>query len=209
MDRRDNQDVEKQKQVFGPSAAPSTDAREKVSFFVEEEGNKYRLPYQIIKKVTFRNLNQAELKDIPYSARLQYRLLLFDAVIKAKVDYHKKFIRIIYNPVGADNIKEKISREQLIEFMKGEGVTVSTDPANMKETDYDYYKEMYAYAYFSPSIREAPPYGWTKEQWKKEKADKEKKKYRQEHPNFLDKLILKVKRSPAQKGKKVGMSLHP
>ncbi len=203
MDRRDNQQVETTKQVFGPQ----TDVKEgeKDSNFVEENGKKFRMPYKMIKKVTFSNLDQKELIDIPHCARLQYRLLLFDAVIKAKVDYHKKFIRIIYNHAEADNNREKMGRKQLVDFMAGEGVHVKTDDMNMVEEDYDYYKELYAYAYFSPSIREAPPYGWTREQWKQEKVRQEKAKYRMEHPTFFDKLFGKNK----PKVKKDGLKLHP
>ncbi len=208
MDRRDGEDVDKQKQVFGPSAEQS--AEEKKSHFINEEGKNYRMPYKIIRKATFKNLDQKQLIDIPHSARLQYRLLLFDAVIKAKVDFHKKFIRIVYNPPDADNIREKMSRDQLIAFLSSEGVTVHSDPANMEEVDYDYYKELYSYAYFSPSIRESPPYGWTKEEWKKEKERVEKMKYRQEHPTITDKIFTRIfgAKNPAQK-KSSGMTLHP
>ncbi len=202
MDRRDNQQVEKQTQLEQESQMAKGE-----SHFVIEDGKSFRMPYTIIKKVVFSNLDQSELIDIPHCARLQYRLLLFDAVIKAKVDYHKKFIRIIYNHPEAANIKEKISRDKLIEFMASEGVHVKNDPNNMEETDYDYKKELYDYAYFSPSIREAPPYGWTREEWKRHKADEEKRKYRIEHPSILDKILGKDK--PKEKKKDSGMKLHP
>lgn len=207
MDRRDSQKVEEQKQVFGPSAGHSGEQKE--SSFVTEDGKHYRMPYKIIKKVTFKNLDQRQLIDLPHSARLQYRLLLFDAVIKAKVDFHKKFIKIVYNPLEADNIKEKMSRDQLIEFLKAEGVTVSTDPANIEEADYDYYKELYSYAYFPPSIREAPPYGWSKELWKKEKERVAKEKYRKEHPTTLDKFFMRLKGTKNPEPKKTGLTPHP
>ena len=80
MDARSQEEITKQK-VF-----EQENADEKDSNFVMEDGDPYRMPYKIVKQVTFKNLDQKELKDIPYSARLQYRLLLFDAVIKAKVD---------------------------------------------------------------------------------------------------------------------------
>lgn len=203
MDRRDNQQVEKAKETFGPGASEES-GEEKESYFIEEEGKKFRMPYRIIKKVTFKNLDQGELKDIPYSARLQYRLLLFDAVIKAKVDYHKKFIRIIYNNTEADNIREKISREKLIEFLTTEGVHVKTDQENMEEEDYDYHKELYSYAYFPPSIREAPPYGWTREEWKREKERQEREKYKQEHPGIITRLFGKKDKKQGS-----GVKLHP
>ncbi len=204
MDRRDNQQVEKATETFGPGATDSG-GEGKGSLFIEEDGKKFRMPYKMIKKVTFKNLDSKELIDIPYSARLQYRLLLFDAVIKAKVDYHKRFIRIIYNNPEADNIREKISRKQLIEFLEGEGVHVKTDHENMEETDYDYFKELYSYAYFPQSIREAPPYGWTREEWKAEQERQERKKYKEEHPGALAKLLGKRK-SQKQKSE---AKLHP
>lgn len=202
MDRRDSQEVEKAKQIEQESQQDTGE-----SFFVVEDGKKFRMPYKIIRKVTFSNLDQAELRDIPYCARLQYRLLLFDAVIKAKVDFHKRFIRIVYNNPEADNIREKISRDKLIEFLASEGVHVKTDHANMVEEDYDYKKELYDYAYFPPSIREAPPYGWTREEWKKHKEEEEKKRYRMEHPTMIDKLLGRDKKKEKKKGS--GMKLHP
>ncbi len=202
MDRRDNQQVEKTKEL-----EQEGQMKEGSSHFITEDGKQYRMPYTIIKKVIFKNLDQKELQDIPHSARLQYRLLLFDAVIKAKVDFHKKFIRIVYNHPEANNIKEKISRQKLIEFLANEGVHVNEAPENFEETDYDYQKELYNYAYFPPSIREAPPYGWTKEEWKRHKEEEEKKKYRMEHPTMLDKLLGLNKKKDVKKGS--GMKLHP
>jgi hypothetical protein len=216
MDRRDNQQIEKTKEleetkteeaVVQESMDPQSERARGVSHFIEENGIKFRMPYTIIKKLTFKNLDQNELIDIPHVARLQYRLLLFDAVVKAKVDYHKRFVRIIYNPPNADNIKEKISRAKLIEFLAGEGVHVSELPENVEEVDYDYQKELYDYAYFSPSIREAPPYGWTREEWKKEKERKEKEKYRMEHPTMLDKILGRDKKKEQKKSS--GLKLHP
>ncbi len=213
MDRRDNQQIEKTKELEeaksetedSGQADPGSERARGVSHFIEEGGKRFRMPYTIIRKVTFSNLDQNELIDIPHVARLQYRLLLFDAVIKAKVDYHKKFIRIIYNPPEADNIKEKISRAKLIEFLAGEGVHVSEAKENMEEVPYDYQKELYNYAYFPPSIREAPPYGWTREEWKKHKAEEEKARHRMEHPTAIDKILGRDK--PKKKGS--GFKLHP
>ncbi len=213
MDRRDNQQIEKTKELEeakgeaeSSDANPDSERSRGVSHFIEEDGKKYRMPYTIIKKVTFSNLEDKELIDIPHAARLQYRLLLFDAVIKAKVDYHKRFIRIIYNPPEADNIKEKISRAKLIEFLAGEGVHVNEASENMVEEPYDYQKELYNYAYFPPSIREAPPYGWTRAEWKKRQAEEAKEKHRVEHPTAIDKVLGRHK--PKEK-KSSGLKLHP
>ena len=206
MDRRDNQQVEKQ-ESFEQQGEAIQESSEKESYFIQENGKNFRMPYKMIKKVTFTNLDSKELIDIPHCARLQYRLLLFDAVIKAKVDFYKRFIRIIYNPLEADNIREKISREKLIEFMANEGVHVKTDKEDMEEVDYDYKKELYDYAYFSPTIREAPPYGWTREEWKREQERQAKEKYRMEHPTLLDKILGKNKKKEQKKGS--GLKLHP
>jgi hypothetical protein len=190
MDRRDTKEVALNKQVFGPQVEASETQEGEMSW-VEESGKLYRMPYKMIKQVVFSELDKNELKDIPYSARLQYRLLLMEPVLKAKVAFHKRFIRIIYNPTGADNIKPKISREQLIKFLADEGVHVRQD--KIEERDYDYYKEFYQYAYFPKSIREAPPYGWTKEEWQKQKEKLAKQQYRKEHPTVLDRIRTALK----------------
>src|SRR5580700_4433856 len=109
--------------------------------YVVEDGKQYRVPYKIIKKATFTNVKKEELIDIPHAARLQYRLMLMDPVIKATVDYVKCKISILYNPREADNIREKISLEELTEFLSKQGVNVSAVQGdNTIIEDYDYYK---------------------------------------------------------------------
>jgi len=159
-----------------------------------------RMPYRKIKMVTFTNINKEELKDVSHAARLQYRLLLLDAVIKAWVNYAKGQISIIYNPVGADNIREKISLDDLISFLEHEGIHI--DRNSMKERDFDYIEEFYSYAFNPKVIREHPPYGMSEEEWKVRKVKleeeakeaKEKKlekfrewqkKYKEEHKDIL------------------------
>ncbi|MFP3279204.1 MAG: hypothetical protein RXP92_02760 [Candidatus Micrarchaeota archaeon] len=159
-----------------------------------------RMPYRKIKMVTFTNIKKEELKDVSHAARLQYRLMLLDAVIKAWVNYAKGQISIIYNPVGADNIREKISLEDLISFLEHEGVHI--DRSNMKERDFDYVEEFYSYAFNPKVIREHPPYGMSNEEWKARKAKLEEeakearekklkefrewqKKYKEEHKDIL------------------------
>src|SRR5271155_3800014 len=80
--------------------------------YVVENGEKFRVPYKIIKKVIFTELKKEELIDIPHAARLQYRLMLLDPVIKATVDFTKSKISILYNPREAENIREKISIDE-------------------------------------------------------------------------------------------------
>ncbi|MGC8648655.1 MAG: hypothetical protein ACP5UN_00305 [Candidatus Micrarchaeia archaeon] len=133
--------------------------------YVEEDGKKYRMPYKLIKKIKFNNLDPKELIDIAHCARLQYRLLNFDAIIKAKIEFVKKSIDIIYNPPDADNKKAKMSKEDIIKFLNQQGI--HPKPENIEERDFDYYKEFYSKAYFPESIRHAIPYGWKKEEYEK------------------------------------------
>ncbi|MGI0134522.1 MAG: hypothetical protein ACREBW_06160, partial [Candidatus Micrarchaeaceae archaeon] len=137
--------------------------------YVTENGQRFRVPYRMIKKVIFTDLKKEEIIDVPHAARLQYRLMLLDPVIKAIVNFNKQRITVIYNPRTADNAKEKISLEEVIEILAKQGVNV--DRAHIEETDYDYYKDLYTYASLPPSIRERPPYGYTLEEWKKMKPE--------------------------------------
>ena len=134
-------------------------------FEESEEGKKYRIPYHIIKRAVFSNLKKEELIDVQHSARLQYRLMLLESVIKAIVDFNDLEITVMYNPTGADNNSAKMSIEQLTEFLAQEGV--HADQGGVKNEDYDYYKHFYSYAYSSPSIRKSAPYSYTLDEWKR------------------------------------------
>src|SRR5580700_1080029 len=112
---------------------------------VMEDGKPIRVPYSMVKEVIFTNLSEIELRDIEHSARLQYRLLLMDPVLKAKVEFIRKKIIITYNPTGAENRKEKISQRELVEFLAKEGVHVNID--YIAERDVDYYNEIYKYQF--------------------------------------------------------------
>lgn len=142
--------------------------------YVEEQGARYRMPYRMVKEVTFEGVSQQDLIDLEHAARLQYRLLLLDPVIKAWVNFTKRHIIVIYNPMGADNIREKISLDELVQFLDNEGVHV--DRNNARERDYDYYREFYSYAFNPKEIREHPPYGYTLEQWRKMRPAWERKR---------------------------------
>jgi hypothetical protein len=133
--------------------------------FVFEEGKKYRIPYHLIKKAVFSSLKKEDLIDIPHSARLQYKLMLLDPVIKAIVDFNELKISVIYNPTEADNHGAKMNVEQLTDFLAQEGVYVNQ--GSTKNEDYDYYQQFYSYAYSSPRIRKSAPYSYTLEEWKK------------------------------------------
>jgi hypothetical protein len=114
------------------------------------------VPYKIIKKAMF-EVDKKDLIDAQHGARLQYNLLKLDPVIKAKVEYNKALITIIYNPKSADNDKKKTDLTELKEFLEKEGI--KTGNAKISEQDYDYYKEFYSYAFSPKQVRYHPPYG--------------------------------------------------
>ena len=126
----------------------SLDAASLENQYIEENGNKFRVPYRIVRQAVFSKVKQAELKDLEHAARLQYRLMLNDAVLKARVHYARGTITIIYNPPNANNLREKISLEGLKELLAKEGVHV--DSASTVDADYDYYKNFYSYAFNPP-----------------------------------------------------------
>ncbi len=176
----------------------------------DEEGNKYRMPYRNVKEAVITGISKDELIDMPHAARVQYRLLLMDAVIRAKVEFVKGRITIFYNPRTATNRKEKISLEELIEFLAKEGIHV--DKKNIKERDIDYYEEIYKTQFNPKEIRDHPPYGVSMKEWKemkpkwKEKVkegNKEKlerflrwqKEYEQLHPEVFGKAESSSKKS--------------
>ena len=140
---------------------------------IEYNGKTYRVPYKMVREVVFSNLDSGDLTDIEHSARLQYRLLLLDSVLKAKVEFTWKRITVTYNPREATNRKEKTSRDEIIAFLGKEGVTV--DLRHISERDVDYVREIYSYQFEPATIREHAPYGYTIQEWKKMKPEWEKK----------------------------------
>lgn len=176
--------------------------------YVEENGNKFRMPYKMVKEVIFNSVRKEELIDIEHAARLQYRLLLNDAILRAKVEFVKQRITLTYNPIDSETSKPKISVEGIAEMLAAEGVHL--DLGARTERDVDYYKEIYSYQFNPPSIREHAPYGYTLDEWRKmkpeyqrKKAEYEKKKlekfeafqegYAQEHPDFAKQAGIEVK----------------
>ncbi len=150
---------------------------------VEEDGNTYRMPYRKIREVVFSNVSKRDLIDLPHAARLQYRLMLMDSVLRAKVEFVKQSITIAYNPAGAENRKEKASLADLVDFLAKEGVHVSA--ANAKEREFDYYEEIYKAQFNPKEIRNHPPYGVSREEWAKTKPEW-KSKVKQYDKNKLD-----------------------
>lgn len=159
MDRRDNEPSEN-----GFIKDLKTEEKE-YNDKVEYNGKVYRVPYRMIKEVVFSGLDSSELKSIENCARLQYRLLLMDAVLKAKVEFVKNRITITYNPQSAQNRKEKTSREELISFLEKEGVSMNA--SHVQERDVDYFEEIYKPQFEPATIREHAPYGYSREEWKK------------------------------------------
>ncbi len=170
MNKNDEPSANRYKQDLMSLRSAGAEATEN---YVEENGVRFRLPYKIIKHVVFSNVSKHDMLDQEHAARLQYRLLLLEPVIKAYVEFAKERITVIYNPRSAGNIREKMSLDELIGFLAKEGIQI--DSGAVVERDYDYYKEFYSYAFNPKVIREHAPYGYTDEQWKKMKPGWEKK----------------------------------
>lgn len=168
MDRRENA-PEESGFVKDLKAEAEADYDDKVEY----NGKVYRVPYRMVKEVVFSGIPSQELKDMEHSARLQYRLLLLDSVLKAKVEFIRGRITITYNPEGAANRKEKISLSQLKEFLEKEGVRASGHESS--ERDVDYFEEIYKYQFEPATIREHAPYGYTMQEWKRMKPEWEAK----------------------------------
>jgi len=221
MDHRENQEQNTYQKELEQEKAHHEEYDDKVMI----DGHPFRIPYKIIQEVTWSNVKKEEMKSLEYAGRLQYRLMLLEPVIRAKVEFTKQKITIIYNPKTSHNRKEKISLEELMEFLGKEGVHVQSNPK--EERDFDYVNEMYKYQFDPPSIRERPPYGYTMEEWKKMKKEygvkleegkqkgREKfaawqQNYAEKYPNVLaDKITAKPNVKPTlmqkifgKKGKK-------
>lgn len=146
------------------------------------DGKPYRVPYKMVKEIEFSNVKKEEMIDLEHAGRLQYRLMLMDTVLRAKVEFIKQKITIVYNPTTAQNNKPKITKEELISFLAKEGVKI--DPKSMVENDFDYFKEMYSYHYNPPAIRERPPYGYTMDEWRKMRDEYNKKSAQGREDNY-------------------------
>ncbi|MEM0074493.1 MAG: hypothetical protein QW091_00200 [Candidatus Micrarchaeaceae archaeon] len=140
--------------------------------YVVDEGEKYRVPYNMVKEVVFRNLKKDELIDLEHSARLQYRLLLNDAILKAKVEFVKQIITITYNPKDSGSKNAEISLGEIVQMLEKEGVHVDLSLAQQRDVDYK--QEIWYAQFHSATIREHPPYSFTMDEWKKMKPEYEK-----------------------------------
>jgi hypothetical protein len=115
------------------------------------------VPYKKIVHAEIK-VDKSRLIDIPHAARLQYRLLLNDAIIKAKVSFTKGSIELYYNKEGSDNEMPKVSLENVLTLLKENGVEPQKDGINEKEVDYK--DTLYNYAFKPKEIKRAKPYGW-------------------------------------------------
>jgi hypothetical protein len=170
MDRRNEQP---QQNAYVKDLQSQVDEKELEREWVTIDGERYRLPYKMIKRVIFTDIRKEDFIDQEHAARLQYRLMLQDPVIKAVVDYHRSKITVIYNPKEADNHKEKMDVDEIIGFLKSEGVHVHKNKMDLE--DYDYYANFYSYGHNPRRIREHAPYGWTLQKWREMKPEWEAK----------------------------------
>lgn len=197
MDRRDNSGQNPYHKELEKEATENKYYDDRVTI----DGKSYRIPYRMVKEVTFSNVRKEDLIDLEHAARLQYRLMLNDAVLRAKVEFVKQKITVVYNPETAENRKEKISLKELIALFAKEGVNLSR--AGMEERDFDYFAEMYSYQFNPSVIREHPPYGYTAKEWERmrseynakmmksidenrQKFEEWQKGYAEEHPEIFE-----------------------
>ncbi len=68
----------------------------------------------------------------------------------------------------------KTTLQELADFIASEGVHVSSK--DTKETELDYYNDVYLAQFNPPSVREAQPYGYTSAEWQKMKKEYQRKK---------------------------------
>ncbi|MEM0150060.1 MAG: hypothetical protein QXW10_04145 [Candidatus Micrarchaeaceae archaeon] len=141
--------------------------------YATDSGKQYQVPYGLVRQVIFSNISRKEMVDAQHAARLQYRLMLMEPVIKARVDFAKLSITVIYNPSTADNMKPKMSVKELMAELKKEGINVNEK--SIDDKDYDY-REFYQYAFSPAQIRESPPYSYTHDEWERMKPEVMKKK---------------------------------
>ncbi|MGC8709997.1 MAG: hypothetical protein ACP5RF_00045 [Candidatus Micrarchaeia archaeon] len=115
------------------------------------------IPYKKIVHAVI-SVDKKGLVDVPHAARLQYRLLLNDAIIKAKVSFAKGSIELYYNKKGAENELPKISLDGIIALLKENGVEPKEN--GIKEEEVEYKDTLYNYAFEPKEIKKAKPYGW-------------------------------------------------
>ncbi|MGC8567804.1 MAG: hypothetical protein ACP5RP_00895 [Candidatus Micrarchaeia archaeon] len=151
-----------------------------------DNGTECMVPYHIIKEAVISGISSEELKDRYYAARLQYRLMLLNPVIKATVNFAKLEIKIIYNSTESKNKMDKMSLDELIEFLNAQGIHV--DKERVEDKDFDYF-EYYKYEYNPKEVRSVRPYGVSAEEWEKRKPayiEKVKKSRKEKFAKFKE-----------------------
>ncbi len=125
------------------------------------------IPYDKIVHATIK-VKKAELIDIPHAARLQYRLMTNDAIIKAKVHFQKEYIELYYNPKSEENksMQPKISLDEIIKILNDNGVHPLKN--GIKEEIVDYKTTLFDKMFNPPQIREIRPHGWGQSQAQKQ-----------------------------------------
>jgi len=160
------------------AVSPGSEGTQLVSYedeLIEELGKKYHIPYKIVKEAVIK-VKKEDLKSFGDAAALQYKLMTDDAILKASVNYPKGTITVIFNPVGAKNLRPKTELDAILAKLAREGVAA----LNAEEHDYDYYKDFYSYAFSPPKIRDRPPYGYDEKTWQKIKEDYESQRQKHE-----------------------------
>lgn len=145
-------------------------------YITDEEGNRFRIPYKMVKLLTIKNVKRVgEFRDQPHVARLQYRLMEKDEILKATLNFAKSEMMITYNPKDSDNFKKKTDLDEILDFLKSQGLEIDKEK-DVSEEPYDYINSFYNRAFNPPEIRDRPPYGYTPEEWKTMRAKYEEKK---------------------------------
>ncbi len=146
------------------SAVRSSAVQPGESTFISEDGKSYRMPYRAVRRAVLSNLRRDELQDARHAARLQYSLMLLEPVIKATVDFGELKATVIYNPLDADNGMPKTDLGHIEDVLAQQGVHMH--PGSVKDESYDYYGQLYSYAYSPRRTRESVPYGHSTKEWK-------------------------------------------
>ncbi|MGC9099007.1 MAG: hypothetical protein ACP5HW_00450 [Candidatus Micrarchaeia archaeon] len=117
------------------------------------------IPYDKIKYAKIK-VKKEELIDMPHAARLQYRLLTNEAIIKAKVHFNEGLIELYYNPKGKENksLQPKTSMEEILKILADNNVHAKTE--DVKEEVVDYKEKLFEPTFHPKEIRKVKPYGW-------------------------------------------------
>ena len=108
----------------------NTGKDEYIDYTITENGKSYRIPYKMVREMVITGVDKQELKDIPHSARIQYRLLLLDSILKAKIEFIRGKVTITYNPTGAANSKDKEKSGVIVMVHAGAYISIRSNVSN-------------------------------------------------------------------------------